>query len=153
MSVETTAGLSSAEVADRVARGLTNDAPSASSRSLSDILKANIFTWFNALIGILWVTMLIIAPVQDSLFGFIIVANTLIGVVQEVRASRTLARLAVIGEAKPVVRRDGVAVEVPSAQIVLDDIVVLSTGDQLVVDGRNGKVNAKIPVMTEMTTA
>ena len=135
MSVETTAGLSSAEVADRVARGLTNDAPSASSRSLSDILKANIFTWFNALIGILWVTMLIIAPVQDSLFGFIIVANTLIGVVQEVRASRTLARLAVIGEAKPVVRRDGVAVEVPSAQIVLDDIVVLSTGDQLVVDG------------------
>ena len=135
MSVETTAGLSSAEVADRVARGLTNDAPSASSRSLSDILKANIFTWFNALIGILWATMLIIAPVQDSLFGFIIVANTLIGVVQEVRASRTLARLAVIGEAKPVVRRDGVAVEVPSAQIVLDDIVVLSTGDQLVVDG------------------
>ena len=135
MSVETTAGLSSAEVADRVARGLVNEAPSANSRSLSDILKANIFTWFNGLIGALWVTMLLIAPVQDSLFGFIIVANTLIGVVQEWRASRTLARLAVLGEAKPVVRRDGASVEVPSAQIVIDDIVVLRTGDQLVVDG------------------
>ncbi|MCX8527317.1 MAG: hypothetical protein ORN20_04170, partial [Candidatus Nanopelagicales bacterium] len=135
MSVETTAGLSTAEVADRVSRGLVNEAPSANSRSLSDILKANIFTWFNALIGTLWVTMLLIAPVQDSFFGFIIVANTLIGVVQEWRASRTLARLAVLGEAKPVVRRDGVAVEVPSAHIVLDDVVVLRTGDQLVVDG------------------
>lgn len=131
----TTAGLSAAEVADRVARGQVNAAPSARSRSLSDILRANILTWFNALIGALWITMLLIAPVQDSFFGFIIVANTLIGVVQEYRASRTLARLAVIGEARPVVRRDGVDVEVPSAQIVLDDLVVLRTGDQLVIDG------------------
>jgi len=135
VSTDTTVGLSSAQVADRVSRGQVNETPSATSRSLSDILRANIFTWFNALIGALWITMLIIAPVQDSLFGFIIVANTLIGVVQEYRASRTLARLAVIGEAKPMVRRDGVDAEIPSAQIVLDDIVILRTGDQLVVDG------------------
>lgn len=135
MSVDTTGGLTAAEVAERVARGEVNHAPSATSRSLSDILRANIFTWFNALIGALWITMLLIAPVQDSLFGFIIVANTLIGVVQEYRASRTLARLAVIGEAKPLVRRDGVDVEIPGAQIVLDDLIILRTGDQLVVDG------------------
>ena len=63
-------------------------------------------------LGLNYWIMLIVAPVQDSLFGFVIVANTAIGVIQEYRAARTLAKLAVIGEAKPVVRRDGVDVEV-----------------------------------------
>lgn len=128
-------GLTAAEVAERVARGQANAAPDARSRSLSDIVKANTFTWFNGLIGTLWVIMLIVAPIQDSLFGFIIVANTAIGIIQEWRASRTLAKLAVIGEAKPIVRRDGVDAPVSPSEVVLDDIVVLSTGDQLVVDG------------------
>ena len=128
-------GLTSAEVAERVADGRANTAPDARSRSLSDIVRANTFTWFNGLIGFLWVVMLLVAPIQDSLFGFVIVANTGIGIIQEWRASRTLAKLAVIGEAKPVVRRDGVDVEVSPQDVVLDDVVVLRTGDQLVVDG------------------
>lgn len=128
-------GLTSVEVAERIARGEINTAPDARSRSLGDIIRANTFTWFNGLIGTLWVIMLIVAPIQDSLFGFIIVANTLIGIVQEYRAARTLARLSVIGEAKPVVRRDGQDVQVSPGDVVLDDIIVLSTGDQLVVDG------------------
>jgi cation-transporting ATPase E len=73
--------------------------------------------------------------VQDSLFGFVIVANTAIGIVQEYRASRTLAKLSVIGEMKPVVRRDGVDIEVRPSEVVVDDVVVLRAGDQLVVDG------------------
>lgn len=128
-------GLTAAEVADRVARGLTNDAPDARSRSLGSIIRSNTFTWFNGLIGGLWIVMIIVAPIQDSLFGLVVVANTLIGVIQEWRASRTLARLQVIGEAKPTVRRDGAEVEVRPSEVVLDDVICLRTGDQLVVDG------------------
>jgi cation-transporting ATPase E len=128
-------GLSSAQVAERVARGQTNEAPDARSRSLKDIIRTNTLTWFNGLIGTLWVLMLIVAPIQDSLFGFIIVANTAIGIIQEWRASRTLAKLAVIGEAKPMVRRDGADVAVSPNEVVLDDVIVLASGDQLVVDG------------------
>jgi cation-transporting ATPase E len=130
-----TIGLTTEEVADRVARGLANDAPDARSRSLGDIFRANTFTWFNGLIGTLWLIMLLVAPIQDSLFGFVIVANTGIGIIQEWRASRTLAKLAVIGEAKPIVRRDGQDVAVSPSEVVLDDLIVLATGDQLVVDG------------------
>lgn len=131
-----TQGLSSAEVRERVERGEVNEAPTANARSLSDIIRKNTFTWFNFLIGSMWVIMLIVAPIQDSLFGFVIVANTLIGIVQEYRAARTLEKLAVIGEAKPVVRRDGQDMEIRPSEVVLDDLIVLRTGDQLVVDGQ-----------------
>lgn len=128
-------GLTAAEVAERVAAGQVNDAPNVNSRSISDIIKANTLTWFNGLIGAMWIVMLLIAPIQDSLFGFVIVANTAIGIIQEYRAARALAKLAVIGEAKPVVRRDGADVPVSAQDVVLGDVIVLTTGDQLVVDG------------------
>ncbi|MFE7134451.1 HAD-IC family P-type ATPase [Streptomyces sp. NPDC057638] len=128
-------GLSTAEVAERVARGEVNDVPVRSSRSVADIVRANVLTRFNAIIGVLWVIMLIVAPIQDSLFGFVIIANTGIGIVQELRAKKTLDGLAVIGEAKPTVRRDGVAAEVSTSQIVLGDLVELGPGDKVVVDG------------------
>ena len=128
-------GLTDTEVRERVERGEINEAPTANARSLGDIIRKNTFTWFNALIGSLWVIMLIVAPIQDSLFGFVIVANTLIGIVQEWRAARTLEKLAVVGEAKPVVRRDGHDEEIRPSEVVLDDVIVLRTGDQLVVDG------------------
>lgn len=127
--------LTAAEVAERVAAGQVNDAPNVNSRSISDIIKANTLTWFNGLIGAMWIVMLVIAPIQDSLFGFVIVANTAIGIIQEYRAARALAKLAVIGEAKPVVRRDGIDVCVSAHDVVLGDVIVLTTGDQLVVDG------------------
>ncbi|CAM5673258.1 magnesium-transporting ATPase [Streptomyces badius] len=79
--------------------------------------------------------MLFVAPIQDSLFGFVIVANTGIGIIQEWRAKRTLDSLAVIGEAKPTVRRDGVAAEISTSEIVLGDLVELGPGDKVVVDG------------------
>lgn len=129
------AGLSTEQVAERVARGQTNDAPDPHSRSLASIIRANTLTWFNALIGSMWVVMWFVAPFQDSLFGFVIVANSLIGIVQEWRASRALAKLSVIGEVRPLVRRDGTDVEVRPAEVVLDDVVILRPGDQLVVDG------------------
>ena len=128
-------GLTSQEVAARVAAGQANDAPSANSRSLGDIVRANTLTWFNLVIGSMWAVMLIVAPVQDSLFGFAIVANTAIGIVQEYRAARALEKLSVLGAARPVVRREGRDFEVAANEVVLDDLLVLSPGDQLVVDG------------------
>ncbi|MEU6627518.1 HAD-IC family P-type ATPase [Streptomyces parvus] len=128
-------GLSTAEVAERVARGEVNDVPVRSSRSITEIVRANVLTRFNLIIGVLWVIMLFVAPIQDSLFGFVIVANTGIGIIQEWRAKRTLDSLAVIGEAKPTVRRDGVAAEISTHEIVLGDVIELGPGDKVVVDG------------------
>ncbi|MGW7270424.1 HAD-IC family P-type ATPase [Streptomyces sp. NPDC054864] len=128
-------GLTAAEVAERVARGEVNDVPIRSSRSATEIVRANVFTRFNAIIGVLWVIMLFVAPIQDSLFGFVIVANTGIGIIQELRAKKTLDGLAVIGEAKPTVRRDGTAAEISTSEIVLGDLVELGPGDKIVVDG------------------
>ncbi len=128
-------GLSTAQVAERVARGEVNDVPVRNSRSLVDIVRANVFTRFNAIIGVLWVIMLVVAPIQDSLFGFVILANTGIGIIQEWRAKKTLDSLAVIGEARPTVRRDGTAAAVGTSEIVLGDLIEIGPGDKIVVDG------------------
>ncbi|MFB7636820.1 HAD-IC family P-type ATPase [Streptomyces sp. NPDC056149] len=128
-------GLTAAEVAERVARGEVNDVPLRSSRSTADIVRGNVFTRFNAIIGVLFVIILIVGPLQDGLFGFVIIANTGIGIIQELRAKKTLDGLALIGESRPVVRRDGAAVEVPTSEVVLDDVLELGPGDKVIVDG------------------
>ncbi|GII94761.1 HAD-IC family P-type ATPase [Sinosporangium siamense] len=130
-----TAGLTAGEVARRVSLGQVNDLPRRSSRSLSAIIRANVFTLFNAVIGVLWVLILVFGQWQDGMFGLIIVANSAIGIVQELRAKRTLDRLAVVGEAPVRVRRDGAELEIPPRTVVLDDLVVLGPGDRLLVDG------------------
>ncbi|MGW6685684.1 HAD-IC family P-type ATPase [Streptomyces sp. NPDC054961] len=135
------AGLTTAEVAERVARGDVNDVPVRSSRSTTEIVRGNVFTRFNAIIGVLWVIMLLVAPIQDSLFGFVIIANTGIGIIQEMRAKKTLDGLAVIGEAKPSVRRDARAAEISTSEIVLDDVIELGPGDKVVVDGVVGEAD------------
>ncbi|MEE1800564.1 cation-translocating P-type ATPase [Streptomyces sp. JV176] len=128
-------GLTAAEVAEHVARGEVNDVPVRSSRSAAEIVRANVFTRFNAIIGVLWVIMFFVAPIQDTLFGFVIIANTGIGIIQELRAKKTLDGLAVIGEARPTVRRDGVPAEISTSAIVLGDLIELGPGDKVVVDG------------------
>ncbi|MGA5896678.1 HAD-IC family P-type ATPase [Streptomyces venetus] len=128
-------GLTGAQVAERVKRGQVNDVPVRSSRSTVDIVRANVFTRFNAIIGLLWLIMLVVAPIQDSLFGFVILANTGIGIVQEWRAKKTLDSLALIGEARPTVRRDGTSGQVGTSEIVLDDLIEIGPGDKVVVDG------------------
>ena len=132
----TAPGLTAEEVAQRVAAGQTNDVPDPRSRSLGSIFRENVFTSFNLVIGTLWVLMLVAqAPIQDSLFGLVIIFNSAIGIIQEWRAKRTLEKLSLVGEAKPVVVRDGAATAVRPPEVVLDDIIELSIGDQIVVDG------------------
>ncbi|MBR7826893.1 HAD-IC family P-type ATPase [Actinospica sp. MGRD01-02] len=128
-------GLTGAQVAERVAAGRTNRVPTRSSRSLGAIVRANVLTWFNGLIGSLFVIMLIVGPIQDALFGFVIIFNSLIGIVQEWRAKRTLDSLAIVGEARPRVRRDGAEVQVRTGDIVLDDVILLGPGEKIPVDG------------------
>ncbi|MFF2627461.1 HAD-IC family P-type ATPase [Kitasatospora griseola] len=128
-------GLTGAEVAERIARGQVNDVPVRSSRSVREIVRANVFTRFNAIIGVMFGIILVVGPIQDGLFGLVIVANTAIGIIQELRAKKTLDSLALIGEARPQVRRDGAAVQVATGEIVLDDTVLLGIGDKVVVDG------------------
>lgn len=134
--VEQAPGLTAAEVAQRISAGQVNDVPVRSSRSIADIIRGNVFNRINAIIGVLLVLILIVGPIQDALFGGVIIANTLIGMIQELRAKRTLDRLAVIGEARPHVRRDGTATPMRSSEIVLDDVIELGQGDKIVVDGK-----------------
>ena len=89
-------GLTADEVTQRVRAGQVNVADDRTSRTLSEILRANVFTRFNAILGTAFVLILIFGEGQDSLFGFVLLFNVLIGVIQEWRAKRTLDRLAVL---------------------------------------------------------
>ena len=134
-ATDAAAGLTQAQVAERRARGQVNDVPSRPSRSGWEIVRTNTFTAFNGLLGSLLAVILVVGPLQDALFGFVILSNTLVGIVQELRAKRTLDRLAIVGEVRPTVRRDGLDRTVQTSEVVLDDILVVGLGDKVVVDG------------------
>ena len=129
------AGLSSAQVAERRSRGLTNAGGERTSRSIAEILRANIFTRFNLILGVLLAVILVVGQPQDALFGIVLVTNALIGIAQELRAKRTLDRLAVLSAPRVRVIRDGVPRDIAVDEVVADDLVDLRAGDQLVADG------------------
>ncbi|WP_280507919.1 HAD-IC family P-type ATPase [Nocardia flavorosea] len=128
-------GLTAAEVDRRRRDGLTNDVPDRASRSVRDIVRANVLTRINAILGVLFVLVMATGSVIDGMFGLLIVANSAVGIIQEVRAKRTLDRLAIVGQARPTVRRDGRAEQIAPKDVVLDDLIELGPGDQVVVDG------------------
>lgn len=128
-------GLTSAEVRTRVSDGKVNFVDSRVSRSVSSILRENLFTRFNAIMSVMLVIVLVFGHPIDALFGFVMVANAIIGIVQELRAKRTLDKLSVLVEPNVTVVRDGVDEEIPTDQIVLDDVIRLVTGDQVPADG------------------
>jgi len=115
-------GLTEAEVRERVARGETNASAERSSRTFGEILRANIFTRFNAILGVLLVVILAVGHPQDALFGIVLVSNALIGIVQEVRAKRTLDQLAVLSEPRVRIVRDGEVREVVEHDVVYRDL-------------------------------
>jgi len=127
-------GLSQAAVRARVLAGKVNTSPPAPGRTVSQILRANVFTRFNAILGALFVVVLIVGPVQDALFGLVLAANTAIGIVQELRAKRTLDRLAILTAARARVVREGRRAELPVDAVVLDDVIDMRPGDQAAVD-------------------
>lgn len=128
-------GLTAAEVADRVARGLTNLVPRAPSRSAGQIVRGNVFTPINLIVGILAALVIAAGSPKDALFGGVIIANSVIGVVQELRAKKVLDSLSVINAPHARVVRDGEVREVQVHELVMDDVVELRVGAQVVADG------------------
>ncbi|HXA33656.1 MAG TPA: HAD-IC family P-type ATPase, partial [Acidimicrobiales bacterium] len=128
-------GLSDGQVATRVAAGQVNAVASTSGRSVAQILRANVATRFNAILGALLIVVFIVGPIKDAVFGLVLVVNTVAGVVQELRSKRTLDRLAVLTAPSAHAIRDGQSVELPVEQVVIDDMLELRPGDQVVADG------------------
>lgn len=128
-------GLTSAQVEERRAQGKTNDAPDPTSRTVREIVRANVFTPFNFLLGSLLIVILAVREYRDGLFGIVLVVNALIGIIQEVRSKRALDRLAVLSAPRVTVVRDGSEIEIPTSELVLDDLILAKPGDQITVDG------------------
>ena len=105
--VSAAAGLREHEVAQRITAGQINVSDRHGGRSLTQILRANVFTRFNAILGSLLVVVIFVGPLQDGLFGVVLVVNSVIGVGQELRAKRTLDRLAVLTAPTAHAVRDG----------------------------------------------
>ena len=113
------------------------DAPRArGSRSYLEIVRSNTFTLFNLVLGALLVLTLTLGNPKDALFGGVIVANTLIGIVQEVRAKRVLDRLALLVAPRARVWRDGALVELPVEEVAPGDAIRVEPGDQVIADGQ-----------------
>ncbi|XNZ00282.1 HAD-IC family P-type ATPase [Micrococcus luteus] len=127
-------GLSSGQVAERVAAGRTNAQPDDTSRSLLTILRVHVLTLFNLTIGLAAAVIIVLGRWLDLLFCLAAVANVVIGVVQEYSAKRKLEKIALLHQDGVTVVRDGARQSVALADVVLDDVVALRRGDQVPVD-------------------
>ena len=128
-------GLDQAAVQARLRAGQVNATPPAPGRTLGQILRANVCTRFNAILGVLFVVVVVVGPPQDALFGVVLVVNTGVGVFQELRAKRALDRLTILTAAQARVIREGRAADIGVDEVVLDDVLELRPGDQVPVDG------------------
>ena len=134
-AVDTSLGLTAAQVDERRADGRTNDVPDAPVRTLGQIVRANVLTPVNGIISTLFVLILIAGYPQDALFAGVVISNSVIGIVQELRARHTLHQLELLNAPKALARRDGEDIELPVSEVVADELLVLRPGDQVVVDG------------------
>src|SRR5260221_5388803 len=126
-------GLSSAEAAKRLRK--LGPPPDTSSRSVSSIIAGNVFTLFNAIIGVFFVLILSLGLIADAIFGVIAIVNSYIGIRQELKAKRTLDELAVLVAPHAKVIRGGAVVNLLAEEIVPGDVIVVEPGDQLVAGG------------------
>lgn len=132
---ESYGGLTSAEVNERVVRGDINRTRDKTSRSVKDIVRTNVFTRFNALLGVLFVVILLVGQPIDGLFFIAVIINSAMGIFQELRAKEALDKLTILSAPRVIVRRDGKDTEIQSEAVVLDDLVRLKIGDQVPADG------------------
>lgn len=129
-------GLSFKQVAHARAAGETNEFDNSSSRSIVAILRANVFTIFNAILASAVVVVLAVGSWQDAVFGFVLLLNTLTGTIAELRAKRALDNLAVLAAPAAHVIRDGEAKDIEVSQVVLGELLELRSGDQVPADGQ-----------------
>ncbi len=129
-------GLSFKQVAQARAAEETNEFDNSSSRSIVAILRANVFTIFNAILASAVVVVLAVGSWQDAVFGFVLLLNTLTGTIAELRAKRALDNLAVLAAPAAHVIRDGEAKDIEVSQVVLGELLELRSGDQVPADGQ-----------------
>ena len=129
-------GLTPKEVVQRIESGQSNAVKTSTSRSVQDIVRANVFTLFNGIIFAAMVLVLITGSWRDAVFGFVIIINTGIGIVTELRAKRTLDKLSILVASEFLVHRDGKDIEVSHNEIVLDDLLWIRAGEQVPADGQ-----------------
>ncbi|MDD3279826.1 MAG: cation-translocating P-type ATPase [Lachnospiraceae bacterium] len=143
-------GLSSAQVKEYVQNGWENTAVEPPSKTVSEIIKNNTFTYFNLIFTIIAILLIIVGSFRDLTFLPIIILNTVIGIVQEIRAKNTLEKLSVLNAPKAHVMRDGKQLELPAEKLVLDDIVIFQAGNQICADAvvLNGEVSVNESLLT-----
>lgn len=129
-----TEGLTQAQVDERVAQGMVNRQIEAASKSQKEIIFSNIFTYFNLIFFIIAVLLILVGSFRDLTFLPVILANTLIGIIQELRSKKVLDNLSILNAPKSTVVRDGKKRVIPAEELVLDDIVVFAAGNQIPAD-------------------
>lgn len=134
VTVDPKIGLSAAEVQERIQRNQGNTRVDSSTKSVSDIVKSNVFTYFNMIFLVLGILLAIVGAWRDMLFLFIIVANTAIGIIQEIHSKKVLDNLSILNAPKTMAVRDGEEIELPSEELVLDDMICLKAGSQIPAD-------------------
>jgi cation-transporting P-type ATPase E len=128
-------GLTAEEVRARTEAGQTNVTPRPGGRTTWDIVRGNTFTFFNLILGVLFVVMMVFGNWRDALFGWVIVINSSIGIYQEMRAKLVLDRLNLLTAPAAKVVRDGQTRDIPIGEVVLGDVLQVASGDQIVADG------------------
>ena len=127
-------GLNAQQVQERVAAGLVNTAVKGGSKTVGEIIRGNLFTYFNLIFAVLTVLLILARSYKSLTFLPVVIANTVIGIVQEIRAKQVLDRLTVLSAPKARALRGGAVSEIPSELLVRDDIVVFGAGDQICAD-------------------
>ena len=127
-------GLSSAQVQEYVQNGWTNQAVEPPTKTIPEIIKSNLFSYFNLVFAVLAVLLIVAGSFRNMSFLLIVAANLLIGIVQEIRAKKVLDHLSVLNSPTALVIRDGQQSEIPAEELVLDDIVIFRAGNQICAD-------------------
>ena len=127
-------GLTNEQVQERIAQRKVNTNENPNTRTYKQIIRENTLTFFNFLNLALMVMVLLVGSYKNSMFVGIILINTVIGIIQEIRAKKTLDRLAILTESKAVVLREGRHWSISTEKLVMDDLILLKTGDQIPAD-------------------
>ena len=127
-------GLTAEQVKQRNLEGCVNTPVEPPSKSIEDIIKSNVFTYFNLVFAVLAVLLIIAGSFRDLTFLPVIISNTVIGIIQEIRSKQVLDKLTMLNAPKSTVMRDGNLRTIPSSELVLDDMVIFSAGNQIPAD-------------------
>ena len=137
-------GLTAEEVEEKRAGGLVNEEVDSSTRTVQEIVKENLLTYFNLIFTVLAVLLIIVGQIKDLTFMLIVIANALIGICQEIRSKKILDELRFEKMPRVMAVRDGLTVEVDTDKLVLDDLVILGAGCQIPADAKVVKGSVQV---------